>query len=197
MYVCVPRNFTQAAGMYNTLLQSDEPGIVVEPLNAYRLKEQLADNMGEYTVPMGKVDVLTQGTDITLATYGTCVRIAQEAVGLLAKYGISVELIDIQTLLPFDLSSDILKSLQKTNRIVFLDEDVPGGATSYMMQEVLEKQGGYRYLDTTPTSITAAAHRPPFGSDGDYFSKPSAEDVFERIYKIMMEAEPNRFPNVF
>jgi pyruvate/2-oxoglutarate/acetoin dehydrogenase E1 component len=183
--------------MYNTLLQGDDPAIVVEPLNAYRLKEQLADNIGEYAIPLGKVDILTEGSDITLVTYGSCVRIAQEAVGLLEKYGISVELIDIQTLLPFDLNEDIVKSLIKTNRIVFLDEDVPGGATSYMMQEVLEKQKGYRHLDTPPTSITAAAHRPPFGSDGDYFSKPSAEDIFEKIYKIMMEAEPNRFADVF
>jgi pyruvate/2-oxoglutarate/acetoin dehydrogenase E1 component len=197
MYVCVPRNFTQAAGMYNTLLQSDEPSIVVEPLNGYRLKEQLADNIGEYTIPMGKVEVLQAGTDVTLVTYGSCVRIAQEAVTLLAHYGISVELIDAQTLLPFDIAGDVGKSLAKTNRIIFLDEDVPGGATSYMMQEVLEKQGGYRHLDASPLTITAAAHRPPYGSDGDYFSKPSAEDVFEHVYKMMMEADPSRFANVF
>lgn len=197
MYVCVPRNFTQAAGMYNTLLQSDEPAIVVEPLNAYRLKEKLADNIGEYTVPLGKVDVLHEGTDITLVTYGSCVRIAQEAVGLLEQYNISVELIDAQTLLPFDIQGDICKSVSKTSRIVFMDEDVPGAATSYMMQQVLERQGAYRYLDAAPMTITAAEHRPPFGSDGDYFSKPSAEDVFETIYKIMMEAYPAKFPNIF
>jgi pyruvate/2-oxoglutarate/acetoin dehydrogenase E1 component/TPP-dependent pyruvate/acetoin dehydrogenase alpha subunit len=197
MYIGVPRNFTQAAGMYNTLLQSDDPAIVVEPLNAYRLKELLPDNMGEYTVPFGKVEILQEGTDVTLITYGTCVRIAQESLRLLSHKGISVELIDIQTLLPFDLKGDIVKSLQKTNRIVFLDEDVPGGATSYMMQEVLEKQGGYQYLDSAPLTITAAAHRPPFGSDGDYFSKPNAEDIFEKIYKIMREAEPNRFVDIF
>jgi pyruvate/2-oxoglutarate/acetoin dehydrogenase E1 component/TPP-dependent pyruvate/acetoin dehydrogenase alpha subunit len=197
MYVCVPRNFTQAAGMYNTLLQSDDPAIVVEPLNGYRLKEQIAENIGEYTISLGKVDILQEGTDITLVTYGSCVRIAQEAIALLAHYGISVELIDAQTLLPFDLGGEIGKSLQKTNKIIFLDEDVPGGATSYMMQEVLEKQGGYRHLDAAPLTITAAAHRPPYGSDGDYFSKPSAEDIFEHVYKMMMEIEPNRFPNVF
>lgn len=197
MYICVPRNFTQAAGMYNTLLQGDDPAIVVEPLNAYRLKEQLADNIGEYTVPLGKVDILHQGTDVTLVTYGSCVRIAQEAVILLEKYNISVELIDIQTLLPFDLDNEIVQSIAKTNRVVFLDEDVPGAATSYMMQEVLEKQNGYRYLDAAPITLTAAAHRPPFGSDGDYFSKPNVEDVFECIYKIMMEAAPNKYKDVF
>lgn len=197
MYICVPRNFTQAAGMYNTLLQGDDPAIVVEPLNAYRLKEQLADNMGAYTVPLGKVDILHQGNDVTLVTYGSCVRIAQEAVALLEKYNISVELIDIQTLLPFDLDNEIVQSIAKTNRVVFMDEDVPGGATSYMMQEVLERQNGYRYLDAAPVTLTAAAHRPPFGSDGDYFSKPNAEDVFECIYKIMMEAAPSKYKNVF
>ncbi|MFZ4542663.1 MAG: alpha-ketoacid dehydrogenase subunit alpha/beta [Saprospiraceae bacterium] len=197
MYICVPRNFTQAAGMYCTLLQSDDPAIVVEPLNAYRLKEQIADNIGEYSIELGKVDVLQEGSEVTLVTYGSCVRIAQEAVALLNQYGISVELIDVQTLLPFDRNGDISKSLLKTSRIVFLDEDVPGGATSYMMQEVIEKQGGYRFLDSAPLTITAAAHRPPFGSDGDYFSKPSSEDVFEKIYKLMMEVEPARFVNVF
>jgi pyruvate/2-oxoglutarate/acetoin dehydrogenase E1 component/TPP-dependent pyruvate/acetoin dehydrogenase alpha subunit len=197
MYICVPRNFTQAAGMYCTLLQSDDPGIVVEPLNAYRLKEQLPDNIGEYTVELGKVDVLQEGSDVTLVTYGSCVRIAQEAVALLHQYGISVELIDVQTLLPFDLSGDISRSLAKTSRIVFLDEDVPGGATSYMMQQVLEVQGAYRLLDSAPVTITAAAHRPPFGSDGDYFSKPNAEDIFEQIYKLMSEADPAKFSKIF
>ena len=197
MYICVPRNFTQAAGMYCTLLQSDDPGIVVEPLNAYRLKEQMPDNIGEYTVELGKVDVIQEGTDVTLITYGSCVRIAQEAVALLHQYGISVELIDVQTLLPFDLSGDISRSLAKTSRIVFLDEDVPGGATSFMMQQVLEVQGGYKLLDAAPVTISAAAHRPPFGSDGDYFSKPNAEDIFEQVYKIMLEAEPSRFANIF
>lgn len=197
MYICVPRNFTQAAGMYCTLLQSDDPGIVVEPLNAYRLKEQLPDNIGEYTVELGKVEVLQEGSDVTLVTYGSCVRIAQEAVTLLQQYGISVELIDVQTLLPFDLSGDICRSLAKTSRVVFLDEDVPGGATSFMMQQVLEVQGGYRLLDAAPLTITAAAHRPPFGSDGDYFSKPNAEDIFEHIYKMMRESDPARFTDIF
>lgn len=197
IYICVPRNFTQAAGMYQTLLQGDDPAIVVEPLNAYRLKERMPDNIGDYTVPLGQIEILREGADITLVTYGSCVRIAQEAVELLHRFGIEVELIDVQTLLPFDINADILQSLQKTNRIVFLDEDVPGGATSFMMQEVLERQDGYRYLDAKPTTITAAAHRPPYGSDGDYFSKPSAEDVFEHLYRMMMEADPARFTNIF
>jgi pyruvate/2-oxoglutarate/acetoin dehydrogenase E1 component/TPP-dependent pyruvate/acetoin dehydrogenase alpha subunit len=187
IYICVPRNFVQAAGMYQTLMQSNDPGIVVESLNGYRLKEILPDNIGEFTVPFGSVEVLTEGSDVTLVTYGSCVRIAQEAIELLKKHGISVELIDIQTLLPFDLEHGIVQSLKKTNRIVFFDEDVPGGATAYMMQEVLEKQGGYKYLDTAPKTITAKEHRPPYGSDGDYFSKPNVEDVIEAILDLMGE----------
>lgn len=193
MYICVPRNMTQAVGMYNTLLQSNDPAIVIECLNGYRLKEELPTNLNEFTVPLGAPEVLEEGTDVTLVTYGSCVRIAQSGIAQLKEKGISVELIDVQTLLPFDLESRILQSLKKTNRIVFLDEDVPGGATGFMMQEVLEKQGGYKHLDSEPTTLTATAHRPPYGSDGDYFSKPSAEDVFETIYKIMQEAEPHRF----
>ncbi|MEK7256052.1 MAG: transketolase C-terminal domain-containing protein, partial [Bacteroidota bacterium] len=188
MYVCVPRNFTQAAGMYNTLLHSDDPALLIEPLNAYRLKERLPDNVGEYTIPLGVPEVLNEGSDVTLVTYGSCVRIAQEGIQLLEKQGISVELIDVQTLLPFDLEHRIVESLKKTNRIVFLDEDVPGGASAFMMQEVLECQGGYRYLDSPPKTLTAKPHRPPYGSDGDYFSKPSAEDVFEEIFEMMQDA---------
>ncbi len=194
MYVLTPRNMVQAAGFYNTLLQSDDPAIIIECLNGYRLKEKLPDNIGEYTVPLGVPDILETGSDVTLVTYGSCVRVAQEGVALLKQHGISVELIDVQTLLPFDLEHRIVESLKKTNRIVFLDEDVPGGATAYMMQEVLEVQGGYRYLDSPPITLTAAAHRPPYGSDGDYFSKPNAEDVFESIYKMVYEAEPGRLP---
>ncbi|MEZ4887963.1 MAG: thiamine pyrophosphate-dependent enzyme [Chitinophagales bacterium] len=193
LYLCVPRNFVQAAGMYNTLLQSDDSAVLIECLNGYRLKETLPDNMGDYTVPLGKVEVLQEGTDVTLVTYGSCVRIAEAGIKLLMQKGISVELIDVQTLLPFDLDHQIVQSLQKTNRIVFLDEDVPGGAAAYMMQEVLEKQKGYFYLDSAPQTLTAKAHRPAYGSDGDYFSKPNAEDVFEVIYEIMYDAEPNRF----
>jgi pyruvate/2-oxoglutarate/acetoin dehydrogenase E1 component/TPP-dependent pyruvate/acetoin dehydrogenase alpha subunit len=193
MYVAVPRDMVQAAGIYNTLLQSDDPALVIECLNGYRLKETRPDNLGDYTVPLGVPEVLQQGDDVTLVTYGSCVRIAQSACQSLAEVGISVELIDAQTLLPFDLEGVISTSLAKTNRIVFMDEDVPGGATAYMMQEVLEKQGGYQLLDSKPVTITAKAHRPPYGSDGDYFSKPQTEDVFEAIYKIMNEAFPDDY----
>jgi pyruvate/2-oxoglutarate/acetoin dehydrogenase E1 component/TPP-dependent pyruvate/acetoin dehydrogenase alpha subunit len=188
MYLCVPRNFVQAAGMYNTLLQSDDPAIVVESLNGYRLKEKLPNNIGEFTVPLGVPEVMTEGKDVTIVTYGSCVRIAQEAAEFVQKeYGISVELIDIQTLLPFDLEHVVVQSLKKTNRIVFFDEDMPGGATAYMMQEVLEKQGGYAYLDAKPRTLTAKEHRPPYGSDGDYFSKPNVEDVIEVILEVINE----------
>ncbi len=192
MHVCVPRNMVQAAGMYKTLLQSSDPGIIVECLNGYRLKETLPSNIGEYTVPLGVPEILQLGQDITLVTYGSCVRIAQKAMAMLAEHGISVELIDVQTLLPFDLEHRIVDSLKKTNRILFLDEDVPGGATAYMMQEVLEVQNGYRYLDSAPKCLSAKAHRPAYGSDGDYFSKPNVEDVFEAVYEMIKEAEPNR-----
>ena len=193
MYVCVPRNMTQAAGMYNTLLQSDDPAIVIECLNGYRLKETMPDNLADFTVPLGVPEVLEEGSDITLVTYGSCVRVAQEAIEMLNKKGISVELIDVQTLLPFDMESRIVESLKKTNRILFVDEDVPGGATAFMMQEVLEKQGGYKYLDSQPSTLSAKAHRPPYGSDGDYFSKPNPEEIFEKIYNIMFESDPQRF----
>ncbi len=193
MYMCVPRNMTQAAGMYNTLLQSNDPAIVVECLNGYRLKEEEPKNLADFTVSLGTPEVLQEGTDVTLITYGSCVRIAQKGIKMLEKKGISVELIDVQTLLPFDLESQIVESLKKTNRVVFMDEDVPGGATSYMMQEVLEKQNGYQHLDSKPVTLTAKAHRPPYGSDGDYFSKPNAEDVFETVYSLVYESEPGRF----
>jgi len=193
IYVLTPRNMTQAAGFYNTMLQSDDPALIVECLNGYRLKEKLPDNIGEYTVPLGVPEVLEEGTDVTLVTYGSCVRVAQAGIELLKQHGISVELIDVQSLLPFDLEHRIVESLKKTNRVLFLDEDVPGGATAYMMREVLEKQGGYRYLDSPPTTLTAHAHRPPYGSDGDYFTKPNPEDIFEAIYIMIYEAEPYRF----
>ncbi len=193
MYVLVPRDMTRAAGMYNTLLQSDEPGLVIECLNGYRLKERLPDNIGDFTVALGLPEILQQGTDVTLVTYGSCVRVAQEGVKLLENDGISVELIDVQSLLPFDLPGLIVDSLKKTNRIVFLDEDVPGGATAFMMRQVLEVQGGYRYLDSPPRTLTASEHRSPYGSDGDYFSKPNAEDVYQLIFDLVYEAEPARF----
>ncbi len=193
IHLLVPRNMTQAAGMYNTLLQSDEPGLVIECLNGYRLKERLPDNIGDFTVPLGVPEILREGEDLTLVTYGSCVRIARAAVTLLEETGISVELIDAQTLLPFDRYGIIGQSLKKTNRIVFMDEDVPGGATAFMMRQVLEEQNGYAYLDSPPRTITAKAHRSPYGSDGDYFSKPNAEDVYELIFEMMYEAEPKRF----
>jgi len=196
MYICVPRNMTQAAGMYNTLLQSDDPAIVIEVLNGYRLKERLPDNIGEYTVPLGAPEVLAEGTDITIVTYGACIRVAQEGMKLLSGAGISVELIDIQTLLPFDLEQQILESVKKTNRVLFVDEDIPGGATAFMMQEVVEKQNAYQYLDSPPATLSAKAHRPPYGSDGDYFSKPNAEEVFEKVYEIIRESEPERLPSL-
>ncbi|MBX2929611.1 MAG: transketolase [Saprospiraceae bacterium] len=193
MYVIVPRNMTQAAGFYNTMLQSDDPALIIECLNGYRLKERMPDNLGEFTVPLGVPEVLQEGTDITVVTYGSCVRVAEAGIQLLAQHGISVELIDVQTLLPFDLEHRIVESLKKTNRILFLDEDVPGGASAYMMQQVLEEQGGYRYLDSAPITLSAHAHRPPYGTDGDYFSKPGPEDVFEAVFRLMFEAEPQRF----
>jgi pyruvate/2-oxoglutarate/acetoin dehydrogenase E1 component/TPP-dependent pyruvate/acetoin dehydrogenase alpha subunit len=186
IYLCVPRNMTQAAGMYNTLLKSDDPGIVIECLNGYRLKERMPDNIETFTVPLGVPEVLQSGTDITLVTYGSCVRIAQEALETLNQQGISVELIDIQTLMPFDLEHLIVSSVKKTSRLIVLDEDVPGGASAYILQEILEKQNAYRYLDAAPVTIAAAPNRPAYGSDGDYFCKPSAEDIIDAVYKIMI-----------
>jgi len=197
MYVCVPRNMTQAAGFYNTLLEGDDPALVIEPLNGYRLKERRPENMGEYRIPLGVPEILAEGKDITLVTYGSCVRIAQDAVQQLAEFGISVELIDVQTLLPFDLPNVVLDSIKKTNRVVFFDEDVPGGATAYMMQKVLEERGGFFHLDSAPRTITAQEHRPAFASDGDYFSNPNAEDVFEGIYTMMNELNPKRYPKLY
>jgi len=197
MYVLVPRDMVQAAGFYNTMLQSDDPALLIECLNGYRLKERVPDNLGEYTVPLGVPEVLREGEDVTLVTYGSCVRVAQDGIDMLEQQGISVELIDVQTLLPFDLEHRIAASLKKTNRIVFMDEDVPGGATGFMMREVLEKQDGYRYLDSPPRTLTAREHRPPYGSNGDYFTKPNPEDVFEHVYRLMHEAEPKRFPGQF
>jgi len=193
VYVLVPRNMTQAAGFYNTMLASDDPALIIEPLNGYRLKEKLPENIGLYRIPIGVPEVLVEGTDITLVTYGSCVKIAQEAVAQLQDFKISVELIDVQSLLPFDRHHDILKSLKKTNKIIFFDEDVPGGATAYMMQKVLEEQGGFHYLDTEPKTLTANNHRPAYSTDGDYFSNPNAEDVFELCYQMMLEYNPGKF----
>lgn len=188
MYLCVPRNMTQAAGMYNTLLQSDEPAIVIECLNGYRLKEQLPANLGRYTVPFGLPEVIREGSDITIVSYGSTLRVIEEAiVNYLEPQGISCEVVDVRTLLPFDVNNMILESLKKTNRIVFVDEDVPGGASAYMFQQVMEKQGGYKWLDVAPRTISAQAHRPAYATDGDYFSKPNAEDIAAVIEEMMKE----------
>ncbi|HUW07556.1 MAG TPA: transketolase C-terminal domain-containing protein, partial [Williamwhitmania sp.] len=170
---------------------------LVKYLNGYRLKERRPENMGEYTVPLGVPEILNEGKDVTLVTYGSCVRIAQDAVAQLKEFGIGVELIDVQTMLPFDINGVIVESLKKTSRVVFFDEDVPGGATAYMMQKVLEEQKGFRYLDSEPRTVTARDHRPAYTTDGDYFSNPNAEDVFETIYGIMHDANPKRFPTLY
>jgi pyruvate/2-oxoglutarate/acetoin dehydrogenase E1 component len=197
IHVLVPRNMTQAAGFYNTLLKSDEPGLIVEVLNGYRLKERLPENVGEFTVPLGVPEVLREGTDLTVVTYGASCRVAQEAAELLDMVGISIEVIDVQSLLPFDLKGSIVESLKKTNRVLFLDEDVPGGASAYMMQQVIERQGGYYWLDSEPRTLSAEAHRPAYGSDGNYWSKPNPETIFETIYEMMHEADPTKYPMFF
>ncbi len=194
MYVLVPRDMTRAAGFYNTLLQADEPAIVVEVLNGYRVKEKLPDNIGEYTIPLGVPEVIRQGEDVTLVTYGALCRIAQEAARKLSEVGIEVEIVDVQTLLPFDLPGKIIESLRKTSRVIFVDEDVPGGTSAYMLQEVLEKQGGYYWLDSAPRTLTGAQHRPAYGSDGDYWSKPNAETIFDAVYEMMHEVDPGKHP---
>ena len=193
MYVCSPRDMTRAAGFYNILLEGNDPGIVIEPLNGYRLKEKLPDNLGEFRLQLGIPEIMNEGTDLTIVTYGATVKIALQAVMQLALHNISVELIDVQTLVPFDRNKMILESLKKTNRILFLDEDVPGGTTGYMMQQVLEKQGGWQYLDSPPKTLTGKEHRPAYTTDGDYFSKPSAEDIFDVIYGMMKEAVPAKY----
>ncbi|WP_114751599.1 alpha-ketoacid dehydrogenase subunit alpha/beta [Pleomorphovibrio marinus] len=195
--LCVPRNMTQAAGMYNLLLEADEPAIMIEVLNGYRLKEKMPSNIGEFKVPLGKVETIREGADLTLVTYGAMCRIALNAADHLSEMGISLEIIDVQTLLPFDLDQDILKSIKKTNRVIFADEDSPGGASAYMMQQVVEGQGAYFYLDAEPATISAKSHRPAYSSDGDYFSKPSVDDIVEKVYAIMGEAKPDLFPPIY
>lgn len=194
IHVCVPRNMTQAAGMYNLLLKAEEPALVVEVLNSYRLKEQLPSNIAEFTVPLGVPEILREGTDVTLVTYGACCRVAVEAAEMLAQTGISVEIIDVQTLLPFDIHSRIVDSLRKTNRLVCFDEDVPGGTSAYMLQQILEKQGGYKFLDSEPRTISAKEHRPAYGTDGNFWSKPEVESIFSSIYELMHETNPTKFP---
>lgn len=194
MYVCVPRNMTQAAGMYNTLLASDDAALVIEPLNGYRLKERYPANIGEFRVPLGQPEILKAGNDVTIVTYGSTCRLVEEAAQKLEAIGISCEVIDVQTLLPFDVDHRIVQSLQKTNKILFVDEDAEGGATGFMLQQVLEKQGGFRYLDVAPKTLSGKDHRPAYASDGDYFSKPSVEDIVEAVYSLMHETDPETFP---
>jgi pyruvate/2-oxoglutarate/acetoin dehydrogenase E1 component/TPP-dependent pyruvate/acetoin dehydrogenase alpha subunit len=197
LHVCVPRNMTQAAGMYNTLFRSDEPALVIECLNGYRLKEKLPDNVGEFTVALGKAEIIKEGTDLTVVTYGSTLRIVEEAAEELAQLGIHIEIIDPQTLLPFDTEQLCKKSLQKTSKLLVIDEDVPGGASAYILQQIMEEQSGYYLLDGQPKTLTAKAHRPPYGSDGDYFSKPSVDDVIEAVYAMMNESKPKQYPNIF
>lgn len=197
MYVCVPRNMTQAAGMYNTLMQSDDAAIVIEVLNGYRKKEKYPSNLGEYTVPLGVPEVLKEGNDITLVTYGSTTFLVLEAAERLASLGINAEVIDVQTLLPFDLKGTIVESIQKTNKVLFIDEDAEGGATGFMMQQVVDKQGGFRYLDVAPQALSGKDHRPAYASDGDYFSKPSVEDIVERVYQMMTEVNPEAYPPLY
>ncbi len=197
MHVLVPRNMTQAAGFYNVLLQSDDPALVIECLNGYRLKERLPANIGDIMVPLGVPEVLREGSDITIVTYGSMCRVVMEAAQQLAEFGISVEVIDVQTLLPFDIHHIILESVKKTNKVIFADEDVPGGGTGFMMQKVIDEQGAYQWLDAQPRAISAHDHRPSYSSDGDYFSKPNAEDIFDTVYEMMHEADPAKYPAIY
>ncbi|MDH5382585.1 MAG: transketolase, partial [Cyclobacteriaceae bacterium] len=197
VYILTPRNMTQAAGMYNTLFRSDDPALMIESLNGYRLKERIPENIGDFTVPLGHAEVLKEGDDITIVTYGSMCRIVQQAARQLQEVGISCEIIDVQTLIPFDLSGEIVKSVKKTNRVLFADEDVPGGASAYMMQKVLDEENAYYYLDSKPEALAATEHRPAYGSDGDYFSKPNVEDVFDKVYAMMHEADPVKYPEIY
>ena len=197
MYLCVPRDMTRAAGFYNTLMQSNDPAMVIECLNGYRIKEKLPNNIGEFRVPLGKVETTKNGSDITLVTYGSTWRVVMDAANKLENAGISCEVIDTQTLVPFDLSHDIAKSVKKTNRLLVIDEDVPGGASAYIMQKIVEEQDAYNYLDSEPQTLAAKEHRPPYGKDGDYFTKPSAEDIFEKVYSMMHEFDPSKFPSLY
>ncbi|HPW98031.1 MAG TPA: thiamine pyrophosphate-dependent enzyme [Flavobacterium sp.] len=197
IHVLVPRNMTKAAGFYNTLLQTDEPALVIECLNGYRLKEKMPTNLGDFKTPIGVVETIKTGTDITVVSYGSTLRIVEQAAAELLNFGIDIEIIDAQSLLPFDINHDCVKSLEKTNRLLVVDEDVPGGASAYILQQILEVQKGYLHLDSQPQTLAAQAHRPSYGTDGDYFSKPSVEDIFEKIYAIMQEVNPSDFPSLY
>ena len=197
IHVLVPRNMTKAAGFYNTLLETDEPALLIECLNGYRLKEKMPTNLGEFKTPIGVVETIKEGSDITLVSYGSTLRLVEQAAKDLLEIGIDVEIIDAQSLLPFDINHDIVKSLAKTNRLLVVDEDVPGGASAYILQQVLEIQKGFMYLDSEPTTLTAKDHRTPYGTDDDYFSKPNAEDIYEKVYAIMNEANPSKYPSLY
>ncbi|HRN98277.1 MAG TPA: transketolase C-terminal domain-containing protein, partial [Flavobacterium sp.] len=197
IHVLVPRNMTKAAGFYNALLETDEPALIVECLNGYRLKEKLPTNLGEFKTPIGEVEVIKEGSDLTVVSYGSTLRLVEQAARELLEKGIDVEIIDAQSLLPFDIKKDVVKSVAKTNRLLVVDEDVPGGASAYLLQQILEEQNAYQYLDSKPETLAAKAHRPAYGTDGDYFSKPSAEDIYERIYAIMQDAYPEKYPSLY
>ena len=197
IHVLVPRNMTKVAGFYNTLLETDEPALVIECLNGYRLKEKMPTNLGEFKTPIGVVETIKTGTDMTIVSYGSTLRIIEQAAKELQEVGIDVEIIDAQSLLPFDINKDCVKSVMKTNRLLVIDEDVPGGASAYLLQQIIDEQNGYQYLDSQPQTLTSKAHRPAYGTDGDYFSKPSLEDVFEKVYAIMHEAKPDKFPSLY
>jgi pyruvate/2-oxoglutarate/acetoin dehydrogenase E1 component/TPP-dependent pyruvate/acetoin dehydrogenase alpha subunit len=197
IHVLVPRNMTKAAGFYNTLLQIDEPALIIECLNGYRLKEKMPNNLGEFKTPIGVVETIKEGNDITLVSYGSTLRLVEQAAKELMEKGIDCEIIDIQSLLPFDVNHDILKSIVKTNRLLVIDEDVPGGASAFIMQQILEVQNAYDYLDSKPQTLTSKEHRPAYGTDGDYFSKPSVEDIYEEVYAMMSEVNPTKYPSLF
>jgi 2-oxoisovalerate dehydrogenase E1 component len=197
IHVCVPRNMMKAAGFYNTLMQADEPALVIEPLNGYRTKEKIPTNMGEFTTPLGIPEIVATGADITLVSYGSTFNLCEQALTTMNELGISVELIDAQTLLPFDIHHLVLESVKKTNRLMIVDEDVSSGATAYLLDQILVKQGAYHFLDAAPVTLSAKDHRPAYGSDGDYFSKPSIDDIVETAYNIMHEAQPAAFPSLY
>ena len=196
IHVLVPRNMTKAAGFYNTIMESDQPALIIECLNGYRLKEKIPNNIGEFKTPVGIVETVKEGSDITLVSYGSTLRMVEETAKELIEVGIDAEVIDVQSLLPFDLNHDITKSVAKTNRLLIIDEDVPGGASAYILNEVLNIQNAYQYLDSQPKTLTAKSHRPAYGTDGDYFSKPSNEDIFEAVYNMMHEANPVDYPKL-
>ena len=197
IHVLVPRNMTKAAGFYNTLLETDEPALVVECLNGYRLKEKMPTNLGEFKTPIGVVEIVKEGNDITIVSYGSTLRLVEQAAKELMEIGINCEIIDVQSLLPFDLNHDIVKSIEKTNRLLVVDEDVPGGASAFILQQIVENQNGYKFLDSKPQTLASKPHRPSYGTDGDYFSKPSVEDIYEKIYEIIGESNPTKYPNLY